>query len=87
MNPITRARLEGHDWLGVFTGVLITTLDGAASLTFKDKNPKTRIKLGLQPDGSPGLEFFDTQGKRTFVAPAPEADGKPILSEKGDKKG
>jgi hypothetical protein len=59
--------------------------DGAAWLQIRDKNDKVRIKLGLQPDGSPGLEFFDEQGKRTHFEPTPRADEKPGAQKAGGK--
>jgi hypothetical protein len=66
--------------LGSFTHshlYLIAQKDGAVSLVFSDKNARARIKLGLQPDGSPGLEFFDEKGKRTPLGPSIKADDKP----------
>jgi hypothetical protein len=66
---------DGSAFIGLHTvggaGLFqIAQADGSASLQLRDKNGKTRIRLGLQPDGSPGLEFFDGEGKATFVAPA-----------------
>jgi hypothetical protein len=48
---------------------LRTHPDSGTFLQFYDKKKRTRIRLGLQPDDSPSLEFFDEKGKSTFVAP------------------
>ena len=45
--------------------------NGASSLQFRDMKGKIRLSLGLQADGTPGLEFFDENGKRTSAIPAP----------------
>jgi hypothetical protein len=52
-------------------GVDVTASNEGTSIDFKDKNRTVRIRLGLQKDGTPGMEFFDAGGKRTYRAAAP----------------
>jgi hypothetical protein len=70
------ARIELQNAAGAGVG-LVADKDGATFLRFHDKKGNPRIKLGLAPDGSPGLEFFDERGKSTSLAPVRVIDGTP----------
>jgi hypothetical protein len=71
----------GHISIGGLgqSGLALMLLPGEGpTLQFFDKDSKTRIKLGLQADGSPGMEFFDESGKITFRAPTAAADNQRV---------
>ena len=58
--------------------LLSSDRDGPTSLQIYDKNERVRIKLGLEPDGSPVFEFFDENGKSSLVNPTPKAEEKKV---------
>lgn len=51
------------------TRVLLLASSQFVGLTFADANGVERLLIGLQPDGSPQIRFFDEEGNITFSAP------------------
>ena len=66
--------LEGAGRSALF---LASEQDGGTYLQFYDKKKRVRIKLGLGPNGAPGLDFFDEAGKSVPIGPSPQAPVRP----------
>ena len=50
--------------------------DTSAVISLSDANGKPRIKIGVDPEGNPSLEFLDDNGKTVFMLPKDGMGGK-----------